>query len=481
MQTRQKNSGSARLTILTSILMVLVLGSAAFIALHAPEWTNSSLSEKIKLWTSAKKDNPPGENGFYFDWDPFSGFPRDDMVTNEPASANVPALKGTNGGSLLPMPGKTSNTTARSGVHPATTNATARKADQSKPSVKTPQAKKAAGAPPRTTKNRNVRMPPDVAAMMDKIEQMAWSPATERILLDTINTWAATDMPEALEFALNLDRRVTRFAAVGNILNTWSKKFPEDALNWAVTMSEVDSDFERYIRPMFSQLAGTNIRDAMNNIWSMPSDSMKKSALEIVASKLIIIGKEQDLFDLYSSMPSGTDRDILTNIIIQQLGRHQPEGLLQWISSFEDTTLRNSAIDTLVSAWASDQPAAAAKLAASLPEDSFRAKQIAKITDNWVREDPVETANWLLSLFPPSPQTDAAVGVFVKAVMKNNPDAALSWARAVTEPKQRWKLIDEVSTQWMKKDPNGLMDYILNTDLPQDTQDHLLQMFNDLE
>jgi hypothetical protein len=227
---------------------------------------------------------------------------------------------------------------------------------------------------------------------------------------------------------------------------------------------------------VFGQLAAWNLNEAMDHVWSLPTDGMKQAAFGTVAAQFVAGGRESDLLNLHAGLADGADRNMVADTIIQQLGRYRPAQLGEWIAAFRDASARSRALDTLVSVWASDQPAAAANWVAALPEGVDRAREIAKVTDNWTREDPIGAANWLLSLSPPSPQTDAAVGVLVRAVMKNNPEAAMTWASAVTAPMHRSKLMEEIAVGWMKKDPAGLQNYVRQANLPPEIQTRLLRI-----
>ena len=466
-------------------LLAVIAGSVIFVVLWSSGLTGSFPRTGRSPATAADNDDSLDWSNARFNGEkaPSSspGFLHADQGQNKNAHVDAPALKSADGKSALPVPqtGTVGKAASQPVKRTAATNAAGiRAVARSKPPANAPPGKKAA-LRATTKKIGYVKpIPWDVAKALAEIETTAWSQKTEKLLLDTINRWAQDDPQAALEYTLDFERHWTRNAAVGNVLTAWSKKSPEEALFWFESAAEVNPALvEGYTRAVFGQLAAWNLNEAMDHVWSLPTDGMKQAAFGTVAAQFIAGGRESDLLNLHASLADGADRNMVADTIIQQLGRYRPAQLGEWIAAFHDANARSRALDTLVSVWSFDQPAAAANwVATQLPEDADRAREIAKVADNWVREDPVGAANWLLSLSPPSPQTDAAVGVLVRTVMKNNPEAAMAWASAVTAPAQRGKLMEEIAAGWVKKDPAGLQNYIRQANLPPEIQTRLLRM-----
>lgn len=385
----------------------------------------------------------------------------------------------TNGSAALPAPkqdaGKASKTAtagAQSAAKPATTNSSGGKvASPTKPAA-VPTRK------PVITKPDVIRIMPDLEAVLWELEQQEWSRETEVKLLGVVNTWAALDPQAALEYALLIERRGTRNAALTGALGLWVKQSPDAAYEWFKAAAAADPYLlEGHTRALFDNLATVNIEMALSMVWGLPSASMKRVALGTIAGKMISTGNQSGVLALYDSVGDRADKSIVVDVLLQSMGRYEPYKLGAWVTSLEDSKARSRGLDTLVSIWAGDHPGAAAEwVSTQLPLDADRARQINTVTSAWVKENPAKTAAWLLSLFPPSGQTDAAVGTFTRAVMGQNPAYAATWSFTVTNPSQRWKLMEEIGRSWMKTAPAQAKAYIQKTDLPAKTKSTLLKL-----
>lgn len=334
-------------------------------------------------------------------------------------------------------------------------------------------AKKQAGV----GKGDVINIPPAVAEMLGELEQAEWSRSTEVKLLKVVRDWGIKHPEDALEYALSIERRGTRNSAIGGVLGSWAKDDPDAAYEWFKSESASDPYYlEGQTRSLFNSLASKNVSEALSKVWGLPSENMKRMALGTVAGRMISLGRERDVLSLYNTLDSAADKKLVFDVVLQSMGRYEPVYLGRWVSSMEDKRARSKGLDVLMSVWANDHPRSAAEWVSSeLSADADRARQIAKVTGAWVKESPSEAADWLLGMFPPSSQTDPAVGAFARAVMSESPGYAGTWSFAVTNPDQRWKLMEEIGAAWLKKDRVKAVEFIQSTDLPQAAKSRLLK------
>lgn len=400
---------------------------------------------------------------------------RSNGATNGGSAAST---TGTNGISALPVPKELAG--AASGSRLAGASSTVKASPAKSGSDKTASsAQPGKSSKPGTAAARPdlIRIQPDLAEALLELEQQEWSRETEVRLLGVINTLAVQDPQAALEYALLIERRGTRNAALAGALGIWARQAPDAAYEWFRTRATgTPGRLESQTRPLFDILATRNVNTALSMVWGLPTDNMKRIALGTIAGRMISTGNEGEVLALYDSV-GVADKGVVLDVLLQSMGRYAPNRLGQLASSLQDAKARSRALDTLVSIWASDHPgAAAAWVATGLPSDADRARQIDRVTSAWVKEDPVKTAHWLLSLFPASGQTDPAVGSFARAMMGDNPGYAGTWSFTVTDSKQRWKLMEDIGRSWLKTDPARAKLYIQKTDLPVKTKDVLLKL-----
>lgn len=477
MKTPKQKRGLTNLEILLGCFLILFLAITALIVFRArerPEADRENIASAAD--ETATVDNDGNDD---IERDP-AFIPK--SVAQHSKSKPVPVLGGTNGSPALPLPAMNAPSVAKTGStnSPVSTPKPAAPATAAAPAQKTKTAPASSKAK-KAAKPSSIAIrepPPDLASLLEEIENKTWSVDTERQLLDVIKRWAGTDPVSAFAYAIDIKRRTTRTTALGNVMTVWSRQSPEAACDWLkMTAANNPSLIEGQTRTVFNSLVSGDIGLAAERIWSLPTDNMKKMALEVVAGKLIALGRENEVIALYDGLTKSTDKGLVADVLLRSsIVRYQPQKLAPWAAGITDPKARSAALDTFVAVWAYEHPAAAGEwVALELPADADRARQIGKVVDAWVREDPVNAADWLLSLFPPSGQTDAGVCALARAVMAKNPEPAATWSFTVTDRSLRWKLMEEIAARWGKTDRQQARLFIQSTDLPKATKNRLLK------
>ena len=352
--------------------------------------------------------------------------------------------------------------------------------------VQKPLANNKAGAP--TAAGRQVSkipgikaelidVPPAVMELLQELEGMEWSMEVETKLLGAVRRWAKLDIEAASDFALCIERRGTRSAALSSVLNTWLEESPREAVAWFSRSAEKDAFLVGDLTSQFyTRLAARAPLEAMESLWGLPSEGMKRSALQSVSQRLVAIGHGQELLELYDVVETAEDRNIVIDAVMQRMARYEPNQLGSWVFSLQEPDQQERALNAFVSAWSRDYPSAAAEwVVAEVAEGEARSRQIATVVGSWVQEDPIEAAEWLLGLFPASAETDAGVDRFARAVLPENPAYAAEWSFSVTDNNTRWKLMEQIAVKWKTVSPEAARQYIDRTDLPAGTKARLLK------
>lgn len=319
--------------------------------------------------------------------------------------------------------------------------------------------------------------PPAVVEMLAELENAEWSREVEKKLIGAVNRWARIDVEGAADFSLDIERRGTRNSALNSALTAWLAESPQAAQAWFIATAESEPFLVGDLtRQFYSKLAVKSAGTAIEGMWSLPSEGMKRAAFQSVSQRLIYLNHEQDVLDMYGAVESPDDKNIVVDVIMQSMARYEPDELGSWLFTLPEDAQRRRALDQFVSAWSRDYPSAAAKWVISeVPAEEGRAQQIASVVGNWVNEDPVEAAEWLLGLFPASRETDVAVGRFARAVLPQDPGYAAAWSFSVVDNNERWRLMEQIAVNWKNKDAAAAREYIQKTDLPPATMARLLK------
>lgn len=316
-----------------------------------------------------------------------------------------------------------------------------------------------------------------IADKLAQIMAQPWGPVAEKKLLDLMSEWGAQDPAGAIAYAMSLDSRRTRDAALQNALGAWAKQDPRGALDWFVQAAKADPTMMLgSTSKLFGQLADKDLGWAMSQVWNLPTSALKQAALGSMVSRLVRSGQDEVLFQMHASATSLQDRQVLSAAIVDNLLRYDPNRIASWASQLNDPAERRTTLDRVVSAWSYDNPAEAADWLVLQPSNSDQANRLASLTGAWARQDPVAAADWLLARNPPSPVLDPAVSTLARTVMQSDPAGAMAWAGSVSEAAKRYALYEQIGTSWMRRDPARARVYIQATDLPATTKARLLRI-----
>ncbi len=401
----------------------------------------------------------------------------------------APSIKGKKN---MPTPGKAKKAAKKPSTKPATAKKPlAKKGMSAKPAAKPlaksggkPTAKKAPAKRPHRARSARktgsdtklIRVPEELRLILDQLEQSEWSREIEVKMLAAIKRWGVKDPGQALNFSLELERRGTRNGALGRILPMWVKESPQAALEWFTTTAQTDPFLvQDMTRSVYSWVAAKDIKSATAAVWDLPTTAMRRAALQSVSQRLIILGKEQRVLQMYESATSTADKKMAIDVVMEKMARYEPEALGQWVSALPDPKMSEHGINRLVANWSRDHPSAAAEwVMSTMPAGKQRGQQIAAVTRSWVREDVVAAAEWLVTLPLQSGEPDAAVDAFARAVLPQNADYASAWSFSVTDKGRRWRLMEHIGRTMIKESPDAAREYINLTDLPAASKAKLL-------
>jgi Na+-transporting NADH:ubiquinone oxidoreductase subunit NqrC len=60
-------------------------------------------------------------------------------------------------------------------------------------------------------------------------------------------------------------------------------------------------------------------------------------------------------------------------------------------------------------------------------------------------------------------------------VQRNDPQGAIMWVAGISDEETRRKELTNYAQRWIRKDETAARSWISNSDLPQETKDHLLK------
>jgi hypothetical protein len=154
------------------------------------------------------------------------------------------------------------------------------------------------------------------------------------------------------------------------------------------------------------------------------------------------------------------------------MAEQDPKTAANWVEWMKDDKMRRRARLGIAQLWASRAPAEAGKWAQSLSGNETN-EVIIVVAGTWTAKDAKAAEQWINKL--PASKRDAAIRGYSAAMMRMNPEQALSWATKVQDAKMRISLAKAISSEWMRRSPGEAEQWIKKSKLTKSEKTELLK------
>lgn len=127
----------------------------------------------------------------------------------------------------------------------------------------------------------------------------------------------------------------------------------------------------------------------------------------------------------------------------------QTESGLNWAMNLSDLEDRKVALSALTDQWSQRRSVEAFQWTSQLEEEDLKLSLMPNVLENFARLNPGAAADWL-NQYEASPQMDASIAAYAKAIQHVNPQAALGSAEAITDPALRKSVIEKIEAAELK-------------------------------
>jgi hypothetical protein len=315
----------------------------------------------------------------------------------------------------------------------------------------------------------------EIVRILNQLASQPLSPQTLKLFQDTLVKLGAQDPAAALAYALSVDSRRTRLSLLNTLIGNWAQSDANGAYAWALANLQDDAGaMASALRPIFGALAGQNLDNAMLSVWELPAGGGRSVALRAVVEQAVRDGSPGELAAYLAAITDSQESRLFASSLAQNWAVRDPMAAAEWALSLNDSRLRNAALGSVVGSWTTDLPEQAAEWVAQLPAGALRNQQMSRLTQTWAGFDPVGAADWLIEQQPPQPSLDPAVQGLVSTVMRSNPEGAMAWAGAISDPGLRTTTLLQVGKHWLRQNPQQATSYILAASLPPEVRARLL-------
>ncbi|NNC90626.1 MAG: hypothetical protein HKN82_19385 [Akkermansiaceae bacterium] len=119
------------------------------------------------------------------------------------------------------------------------------------------------------------------------------------------------------------------------------------------------------------------------------------------------------------------------------------EGLATWTERFPAGKEKTNLVTRMAGTWRRHQPDGAAQWVATLPAGEARDRATDFVFQSWGKEDPTAAGEFLAANIE-ADNIDVAISSYAKAVVPDDPDAAVLWAEEIADSRLRDEILEAI-------------------------------------
>lgn len=284
-----------------------------------------------------------------------------------------------------------------------------------------------------------------------------------------LSAWAKADPYAALEYA---KANTNTPFATQTILATWAATDPESAIRWAET-NHNDEGANPYMAGIIRSLAASDPVRATALLTSMPRSQERGAALDAMLPHLLRQGADATR----SWIESLTDESLKNGAMMRtadQLAATDPAGTVDFLlANPSEATQRR--MDDVYSVWARQDRQAALGSLSTLTNSEARSNALRGIVTSVAMENPGEAVS-LMNRYP-ADVNDRVVQTVVWHSMGQDPVTAVNQIARISDEGQRNQMYRNIVGRWIERDAAAAGAWLGSSPMPdnirQDLQRHL--------
>jgi hypothetical protein len=218
---------------------------------------------------------------------------------------------------------------------------------------------------------------------------------SERPSVGAVEALAGSDPLGALTLALAESDPQLRNDLLNAALRRWARSDPEAAAHWLQEHPTIPADLA--LAAVFDEaslLPERAIALAQSLSRARPAQARDYGYAVIFAlNRVAEFEKAAD----YAVADSSRSRSDLIIAAYHDWGRRQPEGALVSAIHLPEASIRETAIQSVLSGWSRDDPEGLADAALNFPDGIEKNSALTKAVRAWIIKDPEKARDWILS------------------------------------------------------------------------------------
>ena len=290
-----------------------------------------------------------------------------------------------------------------------------------------------------------------------------------------------SDPAGALQLIETLPAGAERDQHVASVLSGWAAENPQAAIAWVLALKDEKARMEHLEGIMRGGFQGLHPQLAWDTVVQNVTDPAQRK--NMLGSMVMMAGQSHpaDTLRRIQSLPAGEQAGLLYSLGEWTFNvRKDPQSaaelaaLLPATGPARDAWTAGCARGFLIDGETPDCAAALA-LIAQLPAGDQRTSLLKEAGEVWAKRDAV-TASQYFNTQAPGPDRDAMLGEYVRAHFPNDPEAALIWTTAITDPGKRDRRLTELLPKWHQQNAAAAEAWIQTSDrLTDDERTALLE------
>jgi len=331
----------------------------------------------------------------------------------------------------------------------------------------------------------------------DPAAALAWAESTEQgPIAFVLSTWAALD-PVAVASKLDaLHVGTTHGWVCQNLLEPWTAKDPEAALQWARNQTDMDSKRE-YTETILSEWANRDPKSASQHLHLLPDNENKVELIRRLAATWAetdrvtalqwtesLEGERTRMRAIRAMLGPWASSDLdgarkyveglplklqqdLRWIVANEWASENPDAAMEWVTDLPESGGREYALKATIRAWVNVDLASASHWAEQLAEGVERNSMMAEMGSFWAAtEDSKTVAAWLESL-PEASSRDSALAGVAASKQRSDPHEAIRLAGTISDEKFKRETILQIARNWFFWSPLKAKAWVASADLPE--------------
>jgi hypothetical protein len=291
-----------------------------------------------------------------------------------------------------------------------------------------------------------------------------------------LGRWAKGDGAAAVGYLVENVKGDAQLPLLAGVLPSWAERDPESAWTWFQSSAKQQLNFDARgmhnsaLKEMFAAMGRTDFDRSLGRALELEGIDSANAHLGLTESaqtldqRLRLIAQADGLGD------TRTRNDVRTSILSTWAGAH-PAEVRNYVEGLTDPASRSEAARQAgAGLMASMAPREAADWWLLQTINTERPGALADIVRRWSEIDLVGASDWLHKQGN-DPETDAAKGMFAIQAMQRAPEAAMSWANAISDQDRRIQTLRSVYRVWHGQNSANAQAWLANSGLSQNQQE----------